>query len=235
MLLDEKKTADGAATAAGDGPGENASPAQSLRAWFARLQTEYDQLCQQRQRIEKLNRAEAEILSELSELEAREREAMSQWAQTCTGSPPAPLMSEREALARRLAEARSMAAAAAGSVQEIEEKQRELAARMNEARTQLETEVLANFEAEGEALHEQIDAKATSLRAVLAEMGALRMWLSETGHARNREKPDSGQLFFRLCESLARGQPDWFPSNEEIDAAKSHWERRFRDAKGAPG
>jgi len=200
-----------------------------LRAEVRALQAEYDSLATQRQRLETLALEEATVLEEVRALGEREVATLAAWAKDGQGDAPAAFAEERERLVRQLASVRAMAAAASGSIAELEDSQKELAGRLTAAMADLESAALGQLESEAAQIRSIIDRQAGELAHSLSGLGGLRMFLSEHGRA---HASNGGNAFLGLCERIAGINPSAaVPSDMAIADAAAWWQGHFEELK----
>jgi hypothetical protein len=181
-------------------------------------------------RLRETANAEAAVLREIGEMGSADIAAMTAWASAgCIGDPPAPDLTQRRALAERLAAAQAAAAAAKGAGQDIGDQMAQLTEQLASFDSQIDAAALDAMQAEWMEIHRQHRIAVESTRMLTARLAGLGGYFSEQGHHQTdvRGNREAGRRFFVRLEALnAIKLTDPGLTHPEILGGVSFWGNR---------
>ncbi len=210
-------------------PTEPARALEQLHAYFASLAGELAALNTSSARLRETTNAEAAVLREIGEMGSAEIAAMTAWASAgCAGEQPAPDLTQRRALAEKLAAAAAAATSAKAAGTEIDNQISELNSRLRSISIQIEKAALDALQEDFSALNNQHLAAVEAIRKLAAKMHGLCSYLSNEGRRLiDRGDLEAGKRYLARAEALTSiklANPG--VTQGEIIEAANDWSRR---------
>lgn len=200
-----------------------ADPLAALVAERTELAGKIDEYSSAQTRLKALEDEESTVLDEIGAIGARETEAVRKWAANgCKGDCPGPLTKEREAAAKRLADAQAKAASGARAASEVGRLQLDASKRIAEINAEIDRLVLDDMEAEwADAKADYRKALAEAQRRAAQVYGARNALLHRAEWLRGNGRDDEAAAIFRKVEQLDadRLDADATPTNGQVNAA----------------
>lgn len=203
---------------------------EQLRGDRAELTQRLAQISATRARLRAAGLAEAAVIEEIGTLGKSEIQAVTAWATAGgVGDPPAPDAGKRRTLATKLAGAQAAAAAATGSLADLDHQIRELTAQLADAERAIERAALDIAAREFSEIQEQHAATMAEGGKLAARMHGLCSYLSNNGRTLiDRGDQEGGRAYLARAEAMtAIKLPQGGVSQHEIFAAAETWARRI--------
>lgn len=210
-------------------PAEPSTALERLLSDRAGLAGELERLSATHARLRAAALTEAAVVQEIGELGKAEIAATVAWATAGgAGEPPAPDTDKRRTLATKLATAQAAAAAATGSLYELDHQIRGLNDRLAGLESAIEGAALDIAEREFNQIRRQYAAAMAEGGKLAARIHGMRTHLSNQGRSLiERGTPDAGKKYLARAEAMAVKLPLPDVSQHEIFAAAEHWARRI--------
>jgi hypothetical protein len=146
------------------------------------------------------------VLREIAAMGTADIAGMTAWASAgCIDDPPAPDLTQRRALAEKLAAAQAAAAAAKGAGQDIGDQVAQLTDQLASYDKQIDAAALDAMQAEWTEIHRQHRIAVESTRTLTAKLTGLCGYFTDQGrHLTDvRGNREAGRSYFVRAEGLA--------------------------------
>ena len=211
---------------------EPAAVLAGLLALRSELGVKIASLTASRSKLQALAHVEANAGRELEAATQSDTAALTAWATAgCIGEQPTVDLQQRRVLAENLVSARASAAAATGSIQDVDFELGEVQTQSASLATLIEAAALDITEIE---FHKDRADYADLMRAggiIGARLQGYRAFLAEQGRTLvERREPQAGQKYLARAERLMLGiaipKPDF--AQHDLFAASAQWGRRVK-------